>query len=169
MLVISRKPHEKILIPAIKACIHVAAVQPGVVRVAISAPPEVVILRGEVADRAAEWGTPTPPTPLSRTVRSKRKQGSRSPGRRASSGTHLRERLRVASMTMGLARLQLRTSLNPQAEAVLHKAHRQIEALCRHLDRKEAPVTPGTFPRKNDHDHSMHAEFSPRLLQAIDA
>lgn len=163
MLVISRKPHEKILIPAIKASIHVAAVRPGVVRVAINAPPEVVILRGEVADRAAEWEAPQQPAAAAPVAVRPRK--SRRAGRR------LRERLRVASMTMGLARLQLRTSLNPQAEAVLHKVHRQIEALCRHLDRKNGRRTakPGERPRIDVHEHSRHGEYSPRLLQAVDA
>ena len=54
MLVISRKPHEKIVIPAIGACIQVATVQPGVVRVAINAPPEVVDQwrKNHVVDRA---------------------------------------------------------------------------------------------------------------------
>jgi len=127
MLVIFRKPHEKILIPAIGACIHVAAVQPGVVRVAINAPPEVAILRGELADRAAAWGAPGQPAPAPAAPAKCRR---------------LRKRLRLASMSLGLARLQLQTGFNREAAAVLGKVQRQIEALRRYLDRKKEKVRP---------------------------
>jgi len=125
MLVISRKPHEKILIPSIRACIHVAAVQPGVVRVAINAPPDVSIMRGELADRAAEWGPPEPPV----VVKHRRPRG-------------LRKRLRVASMTLGLARLQLQIGFNREAAAAFGKAQRQLEALRRSLGRKTDKTRP---------------------------
>ena len=59
MLVHSRRLHDKILNPDIHACIHVGAVQTGVVRVAIDAPREVALLRGELQDRDAERGLPT--------------------------------------------------------------------------------------------------------------
>jgi len=131
MLVISRKPHEKIVIPAIRACIHVAAVQPGVVRVAINAPPEVAILRGELADRAAEWGQAVKPPPVPAPVAQ-----FTLPDRR------LRARLRLASMTLGLARLQLRAGLSRDAAAALGKVHRQILALRRHLDGKKGKAQP---------------------------
>jgi carbon storage regulator CsrA len=54
MLVLSRRPHEKICIPAIDATIHVAAIKPGVVRVAIDAPPDVKILRGELSEQSSQ-------------------------------------------------------------------------------------------------------------------
>jgi carbon storage regulator CsrA len=167
MLVISRKPHEKIVIPAIGACIQVAAVKPGVVRVTIQAPPEVVILRGEVADRMQEWGQPLPGESAAPPTEPARRKKARRAGRR------LRERLRVASMTVGLARLQMHTSLNPRAAAILHQAHRQIEALCRHLDRQKVggrnkpKAVPA--PRTAEETLSLTREYSPRLLQALDA
>jgi len=125
MLVLSRKPHERILIPAINACIHVAATHPGVVRVAINAPPDVAILRGELVDRAAEWGAPVapPPAPTS-SPRSPRKC------------RQMRKRLRLASMALGLARLQLRAGWNTEAAAALGRVHRQLDALRRHLHRR---------------------------------
>jgi carbon storage regulator CsrA len=135
MLVISRKSHEKILIPAIRASIHVAAVQPGVVRVAINAPPEVAILRGELVDRAREWGQPLqqpPAPPTAPAIASKPRK----------SGRRLRKRLRLACMTLGLARLQLHTGRNRQAAAMLGKIHRQMQALSRHLDSKKGKSRP---------------------------
>lgn len=161
MLVISRKPHEKIVIPAIQASIRVAAVQPGVVRVAINAPHEVVILRGEVADRMKEWETPAPAAVPARSVKARR------------SGRRLRERLRLASMSVGLARLQMHTSMNPRAAAILHQAHRHIEALCRHLDRKKARTRGKSAskpsPQRSADQPSLTRDYSPALLQAIDA
>jgi carbon storage regulator CsrA len=167
MLVISRKPHEKIVIPAIGACIHVAAVQPGVVRVAISAPPEVVILRGEVADRIKEWETPLPHEPAALPA------VASLPAKPRRSRRRLRDRLRVASMSVGLARLHLHTSMNPRAAAILHQAHQQMEALCRHLDRKQttarssSKAVPSSRPKANE--RVLPHGYSRRLLQAVDA
>lgn len=58
MLVLSRKLHERILLPSIGAAIEVVAIKPGQVRLGIVAPPEVTVLREEVPDRSAEWGPP---------------------------------------------------------------------------------------------------------------
>jgi carbon storage regulator CsrA len=143
MLVISRKSHEKILIPAIRACIHVAAVQPGVVRVAINAPPEVAILRGEVVDRAREWGQPLqqpPAPPTAPTI---------VPSKPRKSARRMRKRLRLACMTLGLARLQLLTGRNRQAAAMLGKMHRQLQALSFHLDGKKGKSLPCLAPTKS--------------------
>jgi carbon storage regulator CsrA len=125
MLVISRRPHEKIVIPAINASIHVAAVQPGVVRVAINAPSEVLILRGELADRAAEWSAPAPPPTGTRRPSTPTKP------RRAD--RRVREQLREFSMSVGLARLQLRAGLTGDADAALGQLHQEIQSLRRGL------------------------------------
>src|SRR5205807_6431142 len=58
MLVLSRRLHEKILIPGMNIAITVVGFKPGQVRLGIEAPPEVTVLREEVPDRVAEWGTP---------------------------------------------------------------------------------------------------------------
>jgi carbon storage regulator CsrA len=48
MLVLSRRLQEKILFPAIDATVQVVAIKPGVVRLGVEAPSEVVVLREEV-------------------------------------------------------------------------------------------------------------------------
>jgi carbon storage regulator CsrA len=126
MLVLTRKPHEKIMIPAIKASIQVAAVKPGLVRVAINAPAEVEIRRGELPDRAAEWG---PPQPVGASEVA-------SPPALTKSRRGARERLGFASMTLGLARLQLRAGMHREAIVALTRVQHQIEKLCRRLDRQ---------------------------------
>ena len=50
MLVLSRRPNEKVLFPSINASVQVVAIKPGVVRLGIEAPAEVVVFREEVMD-----------------------------------------------------------------------------------------------------------------------
>jgi carbon storage regulator CsrA len=56
MLVLSRKLHEKITLPTVGATIEVVQIKGGTVRLGIDAPPDLAILRAELADRAAEGG-----------------------------------------------------------------------------------------------------------------
>src|SRR5262245_56565662 len=66
MLVLSRRLSEKILFPGIQAAVQVVAIKPGVVRLGIQAPPEVLVMREEVLGRAASSGaTATPPVQAS--------------------------------------------------------------------------------------------------------
>jgi carbon storage regulator CsrA len=52
MLVLTRRPNEKILFPSIKTTVQVVSVKSGAVRLGIEAPREVTVLREEVAARA---------------------------------------------------------------------------------------------------------------------
>jgi carbon storage regulator CsrA len=54
MLVLSRRLHEKIVLPGIGAIIEVVAIKPGVVRLGIEAPSEVTVLREELQQRQEE-------------------------------------------------------------------------------------------------------------------
>jgi carbon storage regulator CsrA len=58
MLVLSRRPGEKILFPTLGAAVQVVAVKPGVVRLGIQAPPQVTVLRAELQGRGAEAKPP---------------------------------------------------------------------------------------------------------------
>jgi carbon storage regulator CsrA len=61
MLVLTRKPHEKITLPTVGATIEVVQIKGGVVRLGIDAPPEVPVLRAELAARAANVRPLSPP------------------------------------------------------------------------------------------------------------
>jgi len=63
MLVLSTRPSEKILLPDIQTSIEVVAIQSGTVRLGITAPEEVRVLREGIPDRVAEWGSPEVDTP----------------------------------------------------------------------------------------------------------
>jgi carbon storage regulator CsrA len=66
MLVLSRRLQEKVLLPTIQTKIQVLAIKPGVVRLGIEAPGDVLVLREEIQDRTAEWGQPAAPPPARR-------------------------------------------------------------------------------------------------------
>src|SRR4051812_30038049 len=56
MLVLSTRLNEKILLPDVNTAIEVVAIQSNTVRLGISAPEEVRILRENLHDKVAEWG-----------------------------------------------------------------------------------------------------------------
>jgi carbon storage regulator CsrA len=97
MLVLSRKPQEKIVLPTLGVTVQVLGIRPGVVRLGIDAPPEVPILRAEVPHRAAEWGPERPPA-----LGEAQAQGDRDKLPR-----QLHARLQTTGIGLGLLRLQL--------------------------------------------------------------
>ena len=56
MLVLSTRPNDKVLLPDIATTIQVLGIQSGTVRLGITAPEEVRVLREGLPDRVAEWG-----------------------------------------------------------------------------------------------------------------
>lgn len=70
MLVLARRVNERIVIPCVGATIQVVALRPTLVRLGIDAPPEVVVLREEVAEEPGRGGgAPGPAAPLGRLLR----------------------------------------------------------------------------------------------------
>jgi carbon storage regulator CsrA len=53
MLVLSRRTNEKLLLPDINVTVQVVAIRPGQVRLGIDAPPNVQVLRAEIAKQYA--------------------------------------------------------------------------------------------------------------------
>lgn len=66
MLVLSRRLDEKILLPTVPAVIKVISSQAGLVRLGIEAPPDVPILREELASQEAALARPQAEDPGSR-------------------------------------------------------------------------------------------------------
>ena len=52
MLVLTRRPHEKIVLPGLHVTLQVVAVKGGTVRIGIEAPPDVRVLREELLDQS---------------------------------------------------------------------------------------------------------------------
>jgi carbon storage regulator CsrA len=55
MLVLSRRPNETLVFPALETTIEVVGIKKGVVRLGITAPDHIRVLRGELPDRETEW------------------------------------------------------------------------------------------------------------------
>ncbi len=96
------------------------AVKPGVVRLGIEAPPDVRVLRGELPDRVAEWG----PEPEER------------PGQLEQL---TRKGLTLASVGVGLARLQVDAGLTDDLRQTLEQLHEQLQWLRNQWQPDEAP------------------------------
>jgi carbon storage regulator len=116
MLVLSRRLHETILIPAVNAAVRVVAIKPGVVRLGIEAPPDVAVWREEVQERLAEWEVPQSPAP-----------------RQADSGAAARRlvhnRLRVADVGLDLLARQLQAGQVEDALATLATVREDLRML----------------------------------------
>jgi carbon storage regulator CsrA len=59
MLVLTRRPNESIVIPALGVTVRVLAVRGGRVRLGVEAPREVVVLRGELHEPLAPRPAPS--------------------------------------------------------------------------------------------------------------
>jgi carbon storage regulator CsrA len=132
MLVLARRPNEKVLFPSINTAVQVVSIKGGTVRLGIEAPPEVTILRAELQDRTAERGA---------TTRLPEPAGSRLRGLR-----HLlRNRLNVTTVGLGLLRQQARAGLSDEMERTIAKIEEEMQRLQQRLE-SEAAQTPSQPP-----------------------
>lgn len=143
MLVLSRKLHERIVLPGIRAAIEVVAIKPGVVRLGVEAPPDVTILREEVHDRTAQWGEPAPAVAPAAETELRRVREL------------LQNRLRIARKGLDQARDGLHEGQLHDVEVILERLAEDMDLLQRRLGDKvspsaptPAPAAPGRRPRK---------------------
>jgi carbon storage regulator CsrA len=136
MLVLSRRLNEKILFPGIGAAVKVVGIKGSTVRLGIEAPADVVVLREEVPERAAEWaaaGSPSAVTPRADPQAQVR---------------HLiRNRLNVNAIGLALLRRQLETGRTQDAMATLDKLQEDFRLLEQRLEGElQKPAAPPTAP-----------------------
>jgi carbon storage regulator CsrA len=117
MLVLSRRPDEKILLPSIPAVIKVISAQPGVVRLGIEAPPHVPIIREELAGRQHARHAADPVTQESRHA--------------------VRNRLHNLGLAVALLRLQM--GEDEAVRETLDGMETELEALRLTLTSSDAP------------------------------
>ena len=58
MLVLTRRPHEKIVLPGLGVTITVVAIKGGAVRLGFEAPPDVQVMREELLDQSQAAAPP---------------------------------------------------------------------------------------------------------------
>jgi carbon storage regulator CsrA len=134
MLVLSRRPNEKILFPSISTAIQVLSIKGGAVRLGIEAPPEVTILRNELQARSAEWEAPAPlAEPAESSFRRLRHM--------------LRNRLSVTTVGLGLLREQAQAGLCDDMERTIAKIEEDVHLLRQGLE-IEAAEPPSPPPKR---------------------
>jgi len=122
MLVLTTRPNEKINLPETRTVIEVVAIQSGAVRLGISAPEEVRILREGVQDRVAEWGPVDIVADEAPTLSSLKRL--------------LDKRLEIAREGVDEVREALRTGRDEDARIILEKIDEDLHLLRRRI-RKE--------------------------------
>jgi two-component system, OmpR family, response regulator len=131
VLVLTRRPHEKVVFPTLNATVEVVAVKGGVVRLGISAPPDVPVHRAEVQGRRAEWGAtdaaPEVPDELNRLRRLRQVT---------------RRRLEVARLGLGVLQKQLAAGRAEEAALTLGNLDEDLELLQRRLAEKAEGAPP---------------------------
>lgn len=120
MLVLSARPNEKIFLPDVPASIEVVAIQSNHVRLGITAPEDVRVLREGLPDLAAEWGGDeargdSPLAPLQRLVD---------------------KRLEIAREGLAQAHRCLRRGLEEDACMLLEKVDEDLHLLRRRVRRE---------------------------------
>jgi carbon storage regulator CsrA len=134
MLVLSRRPNEKILLPGINTAIQVVSVKGNTVRLGIEAPPEVAIVRAELQPLQA------PAAPA---------ESAESRLRRL---RHLlRNRLNVTTVGLALLREQARAGLTAEVERTLAKMEEEVQMLRQRLESEAATAPPPPNPT-----HRLH-------------
>src|SRR5262249_25613133 len=136
MLVLSRRPNDKILFPGINATVQIVSVKGSTVRLGIDAPPDVAILRDELQDWTHRRVMPPPVQSAEERLRELR---------------HLvRNRLNVTSIGLGLLRQRAKTGLSDDLERTIGKMEEEMQMLRQRLesDAAKAPSPPRQPARK---------------------
>jgi carbon storage regulator CsrA len=125
MLVLTRRPTEKILFPGINTAVQVVSIKGRTVRLAIDAPLEVVVLRDELQDRAAEWRGQVPlAEPSESQLRELRHM--------------VRNQLNVATIGLALLRKQVQAGLSGDLEDTIVTIEQKMQMLQKCLDDEAA-------------------------------
>jgi carbon storage regulator CsrA len=122
MLVLSTRLNDKIHLPDIQATIEVVAIQSGTIRLGISAPESVRVLREGIPDRVAEWGpAPEDEGELPTLQNIKRL---------------IDKRLEIAREGLSQARQRLRDGFEEDARVLMEKVDEDLHLLRRRVRRE---------------------------------
>jgi carbon storage regulator CsrA len=122
MLVLSTRLNDKILLPDSKTTIEIVAIQSGTVRLGITAPEDVRILREGVPDRVAEWGPDPADEDQAVTLQNIRKL--------------IDKRLEIAREGINQARQCLRNGQDEDARVLMEKIDEDLHLLRRRVRRE---------------------------------
>lgn len=137
MLVLSRRPTEKIVFPSINCCVQVLGFKSGKVRLGIEAPPDLVILREEVLerDRPQQHRSVPPPTGADQTILRELRHFARN-------------RLNTATIGLALLRRQLEAGLIRDSEVTLDRLEHEFQTATHELAGMPKPASPPAAKRR---------------------
>jgi carbon storage regulator CsrA len=127
MLVLSRRPTQQLFFPSLQTTLKVLSIKAKTVRLGVEAPPEVVVLRGELRPQTEGPPVPAPGTEADR----------------CNPRHSVRELLNNLVLGIALLRRQVGTGFDFGAHATLKKMDAELEALRRDL----AALWDGRFDR----------------------
>jgi carbon storage regulator CsrA len=140
MLVLSRRPNEKIVLPSLGISIVVTGVSRKAVRLGIEAPPSVPIVRSEIASNVH---CETPPD-------------------RKPSNHRLRNQVHTAALAVHLAQKQLEAGQSERAKHTLQEAMRH----CEQIDQQLAAVPAELASRRGIHALIVEDNHNEGMLLA---
>jgi carbon storage regulator CsrA len=114
MLVLSRRPQETIVLPTLNVTVQVLGVKAGAVRLGVTAPPEVKVLRGELTGRDEPCPADAAPA-------------------RPGLDAVVHKRLGVVGVGLGLLRGRLQSGRTEEAATILDKVEEEVRMLRRRV------------------------------------
>ncbi len=132
MLVLSRRPQEKIVFPHVGITVEVVSVSGQTVRVGVTAPKDILILRNEVAEKGVPEPAIAAAAPSKLPVKAAAPEVPRSDGTDESSREalhRLKNRLNTANLAIHLVEKQLGAGQIAAAEQTLHRALSEFKSL----------------------------------------
>ncbi|VTS05509.1 response regulator [Tuwongella immobilis] len=130
MLVLSRRPNQRLVLPIINTSIQIVAIKPGVVRIGIDAPPDVAVFREEVLQQpaiaqriATEIAAQRAELAMDRELRH-----------------DLRNRLNATTVGLALLRKQIEIGQYDSTRDTLDRLEFELRAMRDSLDQRPTPV-----------------------------
>jgi carbon storage regulator CsrA len=127
MLVLSRRPQEKIVFPHVGITVEVVSVSGQTVRVGVTAPRDILILRNEIAEKGVPEPVAAPAAAKSPAAEPPRADGIDESSREALH--RLKNRLNSANLAIHLVDKQLGAGQIAAAEQTLHRALTEFKSL----------------------------------------
>jgi carbon storage regulator CsrA len=148
MLVLARRLHERIIIPAVMTAVEVTAVKPGFVRLGVEAPPEITVLREEVYLRGAADAAGALPAGAGAEVRLARARHA------------WRDRLNNLALGLALLRQQAAAGAPAGLQATIAGMEAEVQVLSQQLRDLLEDETPGG---------ELAAGAAPRVMNSAPA
>jgi carbon storage regulator CsrA len=152
MLVLSRRPNERIVLPAVNATIQVVSIKPNAVRIGIEAPDDLEVFREELLTSGAVTPKPAEPVASAESLRELRHA--------------VRDRLSAASVGLARLRRQVEHGQVAAARETIDELEREFAALREQTEGAIARMRPRLPARKDRKALLVEGDQNERELLA---